>query len=227
MIHLHRVSLHYPRTKTLALYDLNLEIKRGEFVFLVGPSGAGKSSLLNLILRRYHPTRGAVYVGGVNLRKLRGNRVALYRRRVGVVFQDHRLLPRRTVEENLAFVLRVRGVPRREWPDRIARVLRTVGLSHKKRAFPELLSVGEAQRVAVARALIGEPEILLADEPTGNLDRDNALAVLELFKLAHAKGTTVVFATHAQELVRAYPQRVVALKAGQLVADRRLGKMEA
>jgi len=227
VIHLHRVSLHYPRTKTLALYEVNLEIKRGEFVFLVGPSGAGKSSLLNLVLRRYHPTRGAVYVEGVNLRKLRGHRVALYRRRVGVVFQDHRLLPRRTVEENLAFVLRVRGVPRREWPERIARVLRTVGLSHKKRAFPEALSVGEAQRVAVARALIGEPQILLADEPTGNLDRDNALAVLELFKLAHAKGTTVVFATHARELVEAYPQRVVALKAGQLVADRRPGRMEA
>ncbi len=223
MIHLHRVSLAYPGTKTLALYDLNLEIKKGEFVFLVGPSGAGKSSLLNLVLRRLVPTSGAVYVEGVNLRRLRGNRVALYRRQVGVVFQDHRLLPRKTVEENLAFVLRVQGVPRRLWPEKITRALRTVGLAHKRRAFPHQLSVGEAQRVAVARALLPEPKILLADEPTGNLDRENARAVLELFKLAHAKGATVIFATHAEELVRAYPRRVVGLRAGQVVADRRLG----
>ncbi len=223
MIHLHRVSLAYPGTKTLALYDVNLEIRRGEFVFLVGPSGAGKSSLLALILRRLVPTEGAVYVEGTNLRKLKGNRIALYRRQVGVVFQDHRLLPARTVEENLAFVLRVQGVPRRFWAERITRALRTVGLAHKRRAFPHQLSVGEAQRVAVARALLPEPKILLADEPTGNLDRENALSVLELFKLAHAKGATVIFATHAQELVRAYPRRVVALRAGQVVADRRLG----
>jgi len=223
VIHLHRVSLAYPGTKTLALYDLNLEIKKGEFVFLVGPSGAGKSSLLNLVLRRLVPTSGAVYVEGVNLRRLRGNRVALYRRQVGVVFQDHRLLPRKTVEENLAFVLRVQGVPRRLWPEKITRALRTVGLAHKRRAFPHQLSVGEAQRVAVARALLPEPKILLADEPTGNLDRENARAVLELFKLAHAKGATVIFATHAEELVRAYPRRVVGLRAGQVVADRRLG----
>jgi len=219
VIHLHRVSLAYPGTNTQALFEVNLEIKRGEFVFLTGPSGAGKSSLLNLILRRVQPSSGAVYVDGVNLKRLRGNQLAYYRRKVGVVFQDHRLLPRRTVEENLAFVLRVQGVPRREWPERVIRVLRTVGLAHKRRAFPHQLSVGEAQRVAVARALLVEPKILLADEPTGNLDRENALRVLELFKLAHAKGTTVVFATHSEELLHAYPQRVVSLRAGQVVAD--------
>ncbi len=221
MVHLHRVSLEYPRTKTMALYNVNLEIKRGEFVFLVGHSGAGKSSLLGLILRRFNPTSGSVYVDRVNLRQLRGNRLARYRRRLGVVFQDHRLLADRTVEENLAFVLRVQGVPRRFWAERIARVLRTVGLPHKRRAFPFQLSVGEAQRVAVARALIVEPDLLLADEPTGNLDPENARAMLELFKMAHAKGTTVILATHSPELVRAYPQRVVALKAGQVVRDRR------
>jgi len=223
VIHLHRVSLAYPGTKTLALYEVNLEIKRGEFVFLVGPSGAGKSSLLSLISRRVQPSSGTVYVDGVNLRRLRGNRVAYYRREIGIVFQDHRLLPRRTVEENLAFVLRVQGVPRKLWPEKIVRALRTVGLAHKRRAFPHQLSVGEAQRVAVARALIVEPKILLADEPTGNLDRENAFAVLELFKLAHARGTTVIFATHAEELVRSYPKRVIGLRAGQVVADRRLG----
>jgi len=221
VVHLHRVSLEYPRTKTMALYNVNLEIKRGEFVFLVGHSGAGKSSLLGLILRRFNPTSGSVYVDRVNLRQLRGNRLARYRRRLGVVFQDHRLLADRTVEENLAFVLRVQGVPRRFWAERIARVLRTVGLPHKRRAFPFQLSVGEAQRVAVARALIVEPDLLLADEPTGNLDPENARAMLELFKMAHAKGTTVILATHSPELVRAYPQRVVALKAGQVVRDRR------
>ena len=221
MVHLHRVSLEYPRTKTMALYNVNLEIKRGEFVFLVGHSGAGKSSLLGLILRRFNPTSGSVYVDRVNLRQLRGNRLARYRRRLGMVFQDHRLLADRTVEENLAFVLRVQGVPRRFWAERIARVLRTVGLPHKRRVFPFQLSVGEAQRVAVARALIVEPDLLLADEPTGNLDPENARAMLELFKMAHAKGTTVILATHSPELVRAYPQRVVALKAGQVVRDRR------
>jgi len=226
VIRLRQVSLTYDRAKTVALYNVSLEIKRGEFVFLVGPSGAGKSSLLNLIMRRYFPTRGAVYVSGQDLSRLRGNRVAMYRRKLGVVFQDHRLLPDRTVEENLYFVLRVRGVPRREWPERAYKALNTVGLLKKRRAMPYQLSVGEAQRVAIARALVGNPEILLADEPTGNLDRGNALAVLELFKLAHLKGTTVVFATHALELVRAYPQRVVSLRSGRLVEDSLAGRMK-
>jgi len=220
VIRFHRVSLAYPGMKVPALYDLSFEIERGEFVFLVGPSGAGKSSLLALILRRLLPSRGEVIVDGANLRRLRGNAIAYYRRKIGMVFQDHRLLPQRTVEENLAFVLRVQGVPQVYWPEKIARALRTVGLVHRRRAFPHQLSVGEAQRVAVARALITNPKILLADEPTGNLDRENALIVLNLFRLAHSRGATVVFATHAEELVSALPARVLMLKEGQLVADR-------
>ncbi|RDI95040.1 cell division ATP-binding protein FtsE [Meiothermus sp. QL-1] len=224
MIHFHRVTLEYPRTRTKALFDVSLEIKKGEFVFLVGHSGAGKSSLLNLILKRLEPTQGAVYFAGENLKALRGDRIALHRRRIGVVYQDHRLLRDRTVEENLLFVLRVLGVPAAEWAPRVTRALRQVGLVHKKRAYPEELSVGEAQRVAIARALVGDPPVLLADEPTGNLDPANALAVLEILKGAHARGATVLVATHARDLVEAYPQRVVVLRAGQLVRDERDGR---
>lgn len=224
MIHFHRVTLEYPRTKTKALYDLNLEIKKGEFVFLVGHSGAGKSSMLNLILKRLEPSAGAIYFGGENLKALRGDRIALHRRRIGVVFQDHRLLKDHTVEENLLFSLRVMGVPRQEWESRVTRVLRQVGIVHKKRSYPEELSVGESQRVAIARALIGDPTVLLADEPTGNLDPGNALSILEIFKTVHARGATVLMATHSRDLVEAYPQRVVVLKAGQMVRDEREGK---
>lgn len=223
MIHFHRVTLEYPRTKTKALYEINLEIKKGEFVFLVGHSGAGKSSLLALILKRLEPTGGAVYFGGENLKGVRGDKVALHRRRIGVVFQDHQLLQNYTVEENLTFVLRVLGVNQTEWENRVTRSLRLVGLVHKKRAYPEELSVGESQRVAISRALVGDPQVILADEPTGNLDPANALAVLEIFKAVHARGATVLMATHSRELVEAYPQRVVVLKAGQLVRDEKVG----
>ncbi|MFN4232406.1 cell division ATP-binding protein FtsE, partial [Thermus sp.] len=149
MIAFHRVGLEYPRTGTKALYNVSLEVKKGEFVYVVGHSGAGKSTLLALILRRLLPTQGAVYFAGQNLRLLKGDQVALHRRRIGMVFQDHRLLSDMTVEENLAFVLRVQGVPQREWGERVFTALRRVGLAHKKRAFPEELSVGEAQRVAL------------------------------------------------------------------------------
>ncbi len=224
MIAFHRVSLEYPRTRTKALYQVSLEVKKGEFVYVVGHSGAGKSTLLSLILRRFVPTQGAVYFAGQNLKALRGDGIAHHRRRIGMVFQDHRLLPDLTVEENLAFVLRVQGVPPREWTERIALALRRVGLFHKKRAFPEELSVGEAQRVALARALLLDPPVILADEPTGNLDSENALQVLDILKSAHRRGTTVVVATHSRELLEAYPSRVVVLKAGQVVRDEALGE---
>ncbi len=223
MIHYHRVSVEYPRTRTMALYGVNLEIKRGEFVFLVGHSGAGKSTMLSLALKRIEPTSGRVYVAGQNLAKLHGNKVALHRRNVGMVFQDHRLLNDMTVEENLAFILRVLGVSPSEWKKRVVRVLRTVGIVHKRRAYPYQLSVGEAQRVAIARAIIGRPPIILADEPTGNLDPENAVQVLEIFKAIHASGATVVIATHSRELVEAHPQRVVVLRSGQVVRDEKAG----
>jgi len=221
MIVFHRVSLVYPRTRTRALYGVSLEIGKGEFVYVTGHSGAGKSTLLALILRRLVATEGAVYFQGRKLNDLWGDQVALHRRRIGMVFQDHRLLSEMTVEENLAFVLQVQGVPRGEWPERITTALRRVGLSHKKRAFPGELSVGEAQRVALARAFLTDPPVILADEPTGNLDPENALAVLEILKQAHQRGTTVVVATHSRELLEAYPARTIVLKAGQVVRDER------
>ncbi|MDX2007818.1 MAG: cell division ATP-binding protein FtsE [Meiothermus sp.] len=224
MIHFHRVTLEYARTQTKALYDLNLEIKKGEFVFLVGHSGAGKSSLLSLVMKRLEPSSGAVYFDGENLKALRGDKIALHRRRIGMVFQDHRLLKDMTVEENLRFALRVMEVPQPDWESHTLRVLRQVGIVHKKRSYPEELSVGESQRVAIARALIADPQVLMADEPTGNLDPANALAVLDIFKTAHARGATVLMATHSREIVEAYPQRVITLKAGQLVRDERGGK---
>jgi cell division transport system ATP-binding protein len=224
MIHFHRVTLEYARTQTKALYDLNLEIKKGEFVFLVGHSGAGKSSLLSLIMKRLEPSGGAVYFDGDNLKGLKGDKIALHRRRIGMIFQDHRLLKNMTVEENLRFALRVLEVPQADWESSILRVLRQVGIVHKKRSYPEELSVGESQRVAIARALIADPQVLMADEPTGNLDPANALAVLDIFKTAHARGATVLMATHSREIVEAYPQRVITLKAGQLVRDEREGR---
>lgn len=219
MIHFHRVTLEYTRTQTKALYDVNLEIKKGDFAFLVGHSGAGKSSLLNLVLKRLEPSSGAVYFAGENLKAIRPSKVPLHRRRIGVVFQDHQLLQNYRVEENLVFVMRVLGIAPSEWENRVTRTLRMVGLVHKRRSYPEELSVGESQRVAIARALIGDPPVILADEPTGNLDPANALAVLEILKSAHARGATIMVATHSKELVEAYPSRVVVLKAGQMVRD--------
>ena len=224
MLHFHRVTVEYTRTQTKALYDINLEIRKGEFVFLIGHSGAGKSTLLNLALKRLEPSSGTVYVNGENLRQLRPARLPQFRRQVGVVFQDHQLLQHYRVEENLAFVLRVLGVARSEWEARITQSLRVVGLVHRRRNFPAELSVGESQRVAIARALIGNPGVLLADEPTGNLDPTNALVVLETLQAAHARGTTVVVATHSRDLVEAKPTRVVVLKAGQLVRDELAGR---
>ncbi len=223
MVALRRVSLEYPRTRVKALYGVNLEIKKGEFVYLLGHSGAGKSTLLALIHRRLIPTEGEVYSLGQSLKALSPRGVALYRRKVGMVFQDHKLLSDLTVEENLAFVLEVQGVPPKEWADRITKALRRVGLAHKKRAFPEELSVGEAQRVALARALLQDPPLVLADEPTGNLDQENALKVLEILKEAHLRGATVVLATHNLDLLKVYPGRTVVLKAGQVVQDQAPG----
>ena len=220
MIAFHRVGLEYPRTKTKALYNVNLEIKKGEFVYVVGHSGAGKSTLLALILRRLVATQGAVYFAGQNLKHLRGDQVAYHRRRIGMVFQDHRLLSDMTVEENLAFVLQVQGVPRREWPERITTALRRVGLSHKKRAFPEELSVGEAQRVAIARALALNPPLLLADEPTGALDTRTGEEILALFQELNREGTTVILVTHEPHVAEK-TNRIVRVLDGEIVADER------
>lgn len=213
------VTLEYPVTRTLALDDLTMHVGKGEFVYLVGHSGAGKSSFMNLVLKRALPTRGEVRIAGEPLTRYRGRRTPLLRRRIGTVFQDNLLLDHLNAYDNVAFALRVTGVPQREWPGRVTLALRTVGLEHKKYALPMQLSLGEQQRVAIARAIVSNPPLLLADEPTGNLDPDNSREVLKVLQNVNLRGTTVVVATHARELVETFRHRTLTLRKGKLVRD--------
>ena len=192
-----------------ALRDLNLTIDKGEFVFLTGPSGAGKSTLLRLLLLQERPSEGDVIVGG-------RNEVQAYRRTVGFVFQDFKLIPTKSVFENVSFALRVLGMPVEQQRRRTYQVLKWVGLQHRLNALPEELSGGEQQRVAIARALVNEPHLVLADEPTGNLDPDLSLEIMNLFRDINASGTTVVVATHDRELIKWTGRRVVQLEHGKL-----------
>ncbi|WP_043801318.1 cell division ATP-binding protein FtsE [Deinococcus gobiensis] len=223
MIDFRGVTLEYPVTRTLALDNLSLHVTKGEFVYLVGHSGAGKSSFMNLVLKRALPTRGEVRVAGEPLSRYRGRRTPLLRRRMGTVFQDNLLLHHLSAYDNVAFALRVTGVPAREWPARVSGALRTVGLEHKKQALPLQLSLGEQQRVAIARAIVSDPPLLLADEPTGNLDPDNSREVLKVLQNVNLRGTTVVVATHARDLVETFRHRTLTLRKGKLVRDDALG----
>lgn len=200
-----------------ALRDVSLEIGRGEFVFLTGVSGAGKTTLLKLLFAAEQPNEGQILILGRNIARLRGSAVPALRRRVGVVFQDFKLLPRRSVEENVAVTLDVLGSPRRSTRSRVFNTLRQVGLHDRRHRQPLSLSGGEQQRIAIARALVGEPEVLLADEPTGNLDPDLSIEIIELMMAAADRGTTVVVATHDLSLVARYPRRVLRLEGGRVV----------
>jgi cell division transport system ATP-binding protein len=200
-----------------ALRDLTLTIGKGDFVFLTGPSGAGKSTLLRLLLRQDVPSSGHLIVGGRSVSKMSASQVQAYRRSVGFVFQDFKLIPTRTVYENITFVLRVLGQPVAVQRRKAFQVLKWVGLQHRLNAFPEELSGGEQQRIAVARALINDPALVLADEPTGNLDPDLAFEIMNLFRDINAGGTTVLVATHDRELIRRVGKRTVTLEQGQLV----------
>ncbi len=200
-----------------ALRDLTLTIDKGEFLFLTGPSGAGKSTLLRLLLREDLPSEGSLRVAGRSLQELTPSQVQSYRRSVGFVFQDFRLIPRFTVFQNVAFVMRVLGVAVAAQQRKTFQVLKWVGLQHRMNALPEELSGGEQQRIAIARALVNDPQLIIADEPTGNLDPDLALEVMNLFREINAKGTTVVVATHDRELIRRVGRRVVTLDHGRLV----------
>jgi cell division transport system ATP-binding protein len=216
LIEAHHLSKLYSRG-VYALRDLSLAIDKGEFLFLTGPSGAGKSTLLRLLLREELPSEGDLKVAGRNLRELNPSQVQTYRRTIGFVFQDFRLIPRFTVFQNVAFVMRVLGVAVGAQQRKTFQVLKWVGLQHRMNAYPEELSGGEQQRVAIARALVNEPHLVLADEPTGNLDPDLSLEIMNLFRDINARGTTVVVATHDRELIRRVGRRTITLEQGRIV----------
>lgn len=199
-----------------ALRNINLQVKRGDFLFVTGPSGAGKSTLLKLLYGQERATAGDIMVDDQNLAKLRGNRLAMLRRRIGIVFQDYKLIPRRTVAENVSFVLWAQGYNRREINRRLRPTLRMVGLQHKSSSFPDQLSGGEQQRVSIARAVVGTPPLLLADEPTGNLDGDNSRQVIKILEKLNSIGITVIVTTHDEQLVRTSSHPVVQIKDGRL-----------
>jgi cell division transport system ATP-binding protein len=218
MIELQDVTFVYDG-RTRALTNINLRVDKGEFVFLVGPTGTGKSTLLRLVYRDNVATSGKVVVAGRDVTRLKRSEVPYLRRRVGVIFQDFKLLPKKTVWENVGFALDVIGVGGKDKFRRIPRVLGLVGLSEKAEAFPRELSAGECQRVAMARALVNDPPILLADEPTGNLDPDMSWEIMRLLERINLRGTTVVVATHDREMVDRMKKRVVALVDGMVVRD--------
>lgn len=202
---------------TQALVDVSMEVTPGEFLFLTGPSGAGKSTLLKILYRWEDFDRGQIIINGVNTSKITDGSLYTFRRKIGVVYQDYKLLPRKTVFENVAFAQEVIETPAKTIRYKTWEALKKVGLTQKKDAYPLQLSGGEQQRVAIARALVNSPEILLADEPTGNLDPGIAVEILKMFEQANQQGTTVVFATHSQEMLRAGNHRVVMLNRGRVV----------
>jgi cell division transport system ATP-binding protein len=199
-----------------ALDSIDFEIEKGEFVFITGPSGAGKTTILKLILGEISPESGEVIVEGKDIRNVKSKDLPFYRQTIGTVFQDFKVLPERTVSENVEVALAVIGLPEKEWTQRIAHVLNLVGLSHQSELFPSQLSGGELQRVSLARALVVNPKILLADEPTGNLDWDTSSAMMDLFEKINKEGKTVVMATHNQEIVKKHKKRIIHIEGGKI-----------
>lgn len=222
MIQLTNVSKIYPNGAR-ALVDVNVHIGKGEFVFLVGPSGAGKSTLIRLLYREEAPTRGQVILNGQNLVRMKEREIPYLRRNIGVIFQDFKLLPNKTVYENVAFALEVLGLGKREVQKRSRAALDLVGLAAKEKAFTHQLSGGEQQRVCVARAIINNPALLMADEPTGNLDPDTTWGIMDLLYNINKRGTTVVMATHAKDIVDQMKKRVIAIEGGRVARDEEKG----
>jgi cell division transport system ATP-binding protein len=217
MIRLHHVYKNYGAGAD-ALIDITFSVARGEFIFLTGPSGAGKTTLLKLLYLAEHPTKGQVFINGVNASTIRERKIPYLRRAVGVVFQDFKLLNSVTVSENIAFPLEVMGMPRRDIRKQVMRVLKFVGLEDKYDAKPLELSGGEQQRVAIARAVANEPPILIADEPTGNLDSELTMDIIRLMNYIHKRGATVIMATHNKDIVERFHKRLISLGRGRIVA---------
>jgi cell division transport system ATP-binding protein len=222
MITLEHVSKAYS-AGIPALNDVSLEIEEGEFVFIVGDSGSGKSTLIRLLLKELDPTEGKIVINNKDLKKIRHRQIPKFRRNIGVVFQDFRLLKDRNVYDNVAFAQKVIGESNRNIRKHVPQMLSMVGLAAKYRSYPKQLSGGEQQRVAIARALVNEPKILLADEPTGNLDNNNAWEIMKLLEEINSKGTTVVVVTHNMEIVKIMKKRVITVKKGVIVSDSKQG----
>ncbi|MGD6794243.1 cell division ATP-binding protein FtsE [Metabacillus indicus] len=208
----------------LAINGINVKIDQGEFVYVVGPSGAGKSTFIKMMYREEKPTDGKILINGVNLAKLREKKVPHLRRSIGVVFQDFKLLPKLTVYENIAFALEVIGEQPRVIKKKVLDVLDLVQLKHKARSFPNELSGGEQQRVSIARSIINNPGVVIADEPTGNLDPDTSWEIMNIFEEINNRGTTVVMATHNREIVNTMKKRVIAIEGGKIVRDEARGE---
>lgn len=223
MILLDRVTKTYSKRSGAALERVTLHIEPKEFVIVVGPSGAGKSTLLKLLTREEKPSSGKIVVGGIDYEQLKDRNIPKLRRRIGVVFQDFKLLPNKTVFENVAFALEVVGVSNREIKHTVPKVLNIVGLKDKEKSYPRELSGGERQRVAIARAIVRQPKILIADEPTGNLDPKHAWDVIKVLEKINRYGTTVLLTTHNQEIVNKLQRRVVVIQGGRVVSDKARG----
>lgn len=223
MIEFKNVSKVYDNNVT-ALKDVNIKIERGEFVFLVGPSGAGKSTFIKMLLKEVEPTNGTIILNdNLDVTKLKRKQIPFYRRRIGVVFQDFRLIPTLNVYENVAFAMRVVEASEKEIRKRVPMMLSLVGLSNKYKSLPSELSGGEQQRVSLARAIVNNPSILIADEPTGNLDPETAMGIMEILSDINRAGTTTLMATHAKDIVDVMKKRVIALERGRLVRDEQRG----
>ncbi len=226
MVHLKDVTMRYRSSGTLAANDLSLDIEEGEFVFLVGPSGSGKTTIIKLLTGEVRADSGELEVNGFNLRLIRRGKLPKLRRTLGVIFQDFRLIDDKNVYENVAFAMHVVGARRRDIRERVPYVLKLVGLEGREKRLPQELSGGEQQRVAVARALVNSPRLIIADEPTGNLDPARSLELMLLLQKINDLGTTVLVVTHEKELVNAFSKRVISLEDGRVVSDRMGGYYE-
>ena len=222
MLIMNDVSKVYPGG-SVALQDVNVHIEPGEFVFVVGPSGAGKSTFIKMLFREVLPTTGSIFVNGMDILALSPKEIPFMRRQLGIIFQDYRLLPDRTVFENVAFAMQVIEAPHRKIRRQVNNVLDLVGLRHRSNAYPNELSGGEQQRIAIARAIVNDPVFVIADEPTGNLDPDPSWDIMEIFKEINSAGTTIVMATHDKDVVDAMGKRVIAIEQGRIVRDEKEG----
>ncbi|MFD2671939.1 cell division ATP-binding protein FtsE [Marinicrinis sediminis] len=223
MIEMQDVWKTYPNHHS-AIQGINIKIDRNEFVYVVGPSGAGKSTFMKMMYREVKPTKGHIHVNGFNLAKLKQRKIPYIRRNIGVIFQDFRLLPQLTVYENVAFAMEAIEAPRKQIKKRTMEVLDLVKLKHKSKSMPNQLSGGEQQRVSIARAIVNSPAVIIADEPTGNLDPETSVGIMNLLEEINLRGTTIVMATHNRDIVNNYRKRVIAIEGGKIVRDEYRGE---